>query len=207
VRPKLRYFWEYFKLVYANWWTAAYLSIIGAYDLIRRAIPPSVWAMPDLAPQALWWLALPLLFLAPFPVFLSLRSRLDESEKKIRHLTINAQQTASRTLLDLRFGEASRLAPATRMDMAQARLDELEREILSGDFSHFGEVLALHEILLSLFREYYGAAGLHYVQLRERLGVMIQLMLERDLCLPSDLLAPVPPGHDPISGRIRRPPA
>jgi hypothetical protein len=90
------------------------------------------------------------------------------------------------------------------MEMAVARLGEVESQIKSGDFSNAGEVIALKSILLILFKEYYGSAGHYYRELRERLSALLQLMLEQDLCSPSALLDQLPPNRDPLTGRQLR---
>lgn len=94
-KSPLRLFWEYFKLAYVRWWTGVYLGLVGIYDLLRRAVPKGVIDLPDLTAQALWWLALLLLFFAPFPVFLQLRRRVEVSETEIQGLKEAMSGTAA----------------------------------------------------------------------------------------------------------------
>jgi hypothetical protein len=61
-------------------------------------------------------------------------------------------------------------------------------------------VAALHDVLLELFREHFGASR-KYGEVRERISALLRQMLDHDLCLPSDLLVAYPPGLDPLSGR------
>lgn len=202
----LRLFWEYFRLAYVRWWTAAYLGLVGAYDLLDRALPPGVANLPNLTAEALWWLTLPLLFLAPFPVFAQMRRRLDSVEAEMHQQRAINLQVALEHELDLAFGPSSRLAPATRMEMATARLEALEREIHSGNFSRAGEVIALKKIILPLFLDYYATAGHYYWEICERLSAMLRLMKERSLCSDSDLLEPLPRNVNPLTGRPMKPP-
>lgn len=182
------------------------MGLVGAYDLLDRVLPARVANLPELTAEALWWLALPLLFFAPFPVFVNLRRRLEKVEAELfRQRAINLQ-TATDHELDLAFGPSSRLAPATRMEMATARLEALEREIRSGDFSRAGEVIALKKIILPLFLDYYATAGHYYWEICERLSAMLRLMKERSLCSDADLLEPLPRNVNPLTGRPMKPP-
>ncbi len=117
--------------------------------------------MPTLTAQALWWLALPLLLFAPFPVYLKLRKELREANRLNWHASFNA-------LLDMKFGPGSTLPIDEQLRLASVDFERLETEILGGDFSHKAEMLAYKDIILRLAARFSGSTGLQYGHYHKR---------------------------------------
>lgn len=129
--------------------------------------------------------------------------RLEEIEEELKNQRVFNRQVASRADLEMKFGKNAPFSPRTRMDAAQARLDQLEKEILGcGNYSNAGEVVALHEILFSLYRDYFGAASPNYLGVRDRCAALLEALLKHGLCRSEDLLGPLPQDQDPLTGRV-----
>lgn len=142
--------------------------------------------MPDLTAQALWWLALPLLFLAPFPVFLHLQRQIAGVEGELRRQASFNRREATRAALDLKFGPRSNITPSRRFDLATEYFVQLEAEILTGDFTHADEVIAIQDLMVPVFRDWF-AGGAGYYEWHERLVAVVEAVQRRQLELAKDL--------------------
>jgi hypothetical protein len=160
LRKTLKLFWEYFRLTYVQRWTALYLSFIGLWDLLDTAMPKEVWDVPNITSRVFWWFALPLLFFAPFPVFVELKKQIGHLGQQLREQATFNRQTALAADFDVRFGPSSNLTSDRRWERACAYFEKLEAEISTGDFSRAGEMLVLKDVMLFVIQGYFaGGAG------------------------------------------------
>lgn len=71
--------------------------------------------------------------------------------------------------LEMQFGEQSPTKASERLTLAGRRLDELEAEIRSGNFSHAQEILFLRPILLQVDANFWGTSTGAYRSWHNRL--------------------------------------
>jgi len=132
-----------------NIWVASLAATLTVYELLRAFIPSA--SLPSVPTEAYWGLGLGLLFIAPFRAFRKEQKRADIYESV-------SKQIFEESFVFLNYGKESRRVPKSVIDEGTQLLDEIDREVRSGDFSRAGMAIPLFHELYNLFLDYYGGS-------------------------------------------------
>jgi hypothetical protein len=132
---------------------------------------------------ATWWLhPTPLFYGVVFGVVLAFAQYLAWSElykkygalrRKLQGQVDQNRQMALAAVFDLKFGPGSNVAAFDRFGLMAERFQELEAEMLSGNYSRAVEVLALKDIMLQVLRGHF-AGGAGYSDWADRLFSLVE---------------------------------
>jgi hypothetical protein len=136
--------------------------------------------MPPLSADMLWWLALPILLFAPFPVFIRLRHEVDELKLQNKEQSRFNRLAALKAELDLKFGQASNLTIDGKFRRATSYFEGLEREVLAGDFTRAVEVLAIKDIILPTLAPWFGTSTPGYADWHDRIVKVVEIVTSHE---------------------------
>lgn len=144
-----RLLWTYLNLTYLRWWTATYLAVVGAYEVLTQAVP----RLPGITAEALWWLALPLLFIAPFAVFVQLAGEADRARAEAAKWKLVYSKSFRESWVETFVGESSRKTRQDRANELRALFEQRRDELRAGDYSRVGEMIPIARHYLPLLHQ------------------------------------------------------
>lgn len=113
--------------------------------------------------------ALGMLFVSSFVALCGMEGELDDLRQEIKKQARANLLVFQAEKMDLRFGPSSRLTIGSRWDTALPIFKEIEREILSGNFSRSIEAVAMKDSFLDTVTHMYSSsAGSGFLEYRER---------------------------------------
>lgn len=139
------------------------------YELLRGFTPSTF--LPPIPTTAYWSVGIALLLIAPFLAFLKEQRRADIYESLCK-------QVFEETFVFLNYGKESRRVPKTAIDEGTQVLDEIGREVRSGNFARAGMVVPLFHEMYNLFLDFYGGSTQGTADYLRRTRAIVDKVLE-----------------------------
>jgi hypothetical protein len=168
--------WEYLKATGWGWWLAV-AALFGFYDQIGRFLPKKwVQDMPPWLPE---FVAITALLVGPFLAFRKKNRQVELLRARLREQSLHdLRMAAVSARLDLQIGERPGVTPMRRFERGQARLQELETEINSGNFSNALEVLLFKDVFLDVAAQCVPPAAVGWRDLQARVSKIVWIVEE-----------------------------
>lgn len=148
-------------------WKLLVVTVLAYVGYVTKAQETVSWL--SATPAGVWPAVMALaLLVAHYRTAQKLQAKLDRSERRVLQQDAGFVSLADKRLRDLTYGEASRLAPASRYDLSKPDFDRIGEAALAGDRG--AALIFLEEVMpnhLALAQRMFGStAALEHERLR-----------------------------------------